>query len=74
MNILQYLPKHLLRPSIKMAALLIRSNLSWKLDLLMSIKIARMTITPKISILMNEDADTKSDLKCVSGDDILILV
>ena len=40
----------------------------------MSIKIARMSNTPKISILMNENADTKSDLKCVTADEILILV
>jgi hypothetical protein len=57
-----------------MTALLVRSNLSWKLDLLMCIKIAHMNITPKISILMNENADTKSDLKCVIADEMLILV
>ena len=57
-----------------MTALLVRSNLSWKLDLLMSIKIALMNITPKISILMNENAGKKSDLKCLSVDEILILV
>ena len=57
-----------------MTALLVRSNLSWKLDLLTSIKIARMDITPKISILMNENADTNSDMKCVTADEILILV
>jgi hypothetical protein len=57
-----------------MTALLVRSNLSWKLDLLMSIKIVHMNITLKISILLNENADTKSDLKCVTADEILILV
>lgn len=57
-----------------MAALLVRSNLSWKLDFLMSIKIAHMTITPKINIFMNENADIMSDLKCVTAEDILILV
>jgi hypothetical protein len=40
----------------------------------MSIKIAQMNITPKIRILMNENADTKSDMKCVIAEDILILV
>jgi hypothetical protein len=57
-----------------MAALLVRSNLSWKLDLFMSIKIAHTNITPKINILLNENADTKNDLKCVTADEILILV
>jgi len=40
----------------------------------MCIKIALMNNTPKISILMNEIADTLSDLKCVTAHEILILV
>jgi hypothetical protein len=40
----------------------------------MSISIAHMNITPKINILMNENADTKGDLKCVTADEILTLV
>jgi len=40
----------------------------------MSIKIARMNNTTKISILINENADTKSDLQCVIADEILILL
>jgi hypothetical protein len=55
------MPKHFFRPSVKMTPQLARSNLSSKVDASMFVKMAGMTLTPKIVILMAEHADTERE-------------